>query len=81
MTTEENRAKAKAMKEAWEKFRRGDMNTTQELHAMRRQVVEALPLLNHHPDAGALRRVALMDLNQIESFLEARRRENRSVRH
>lgn len=72
---------AQKMKEAWEKFRRGDKNETHELHAMRRQVVEALPLLRHHPDAGALQRVALLDLSQIESFLEARRRENRGLRH
>jgi hypothetical protein len=71
----------KKMKEAWQTLRRGDHNSTQELQAMRRQIVEALPLLNAHPDAGAMRRVALTDLTNIEGYLEARRRGNRSLRH
>jgi hypothetical protein len=69
------------MKEAWEAFRNGDHNTTEDLHAMRRQIVEALPLLRHHPDAGAMLKVALADLSSIESYLETRRRGNRSLRH
>lgn len=70
----------KSLKAAWETFRKGDHNTTQELHAMRRQIIEALPLLQQHPDGGALKRVARMDLSTIESYLEGRRT-NPSLRH
>ena len=69
------------MKKAWEAFREGNHVTTEDLHAMRRQIVEALPLLRHHPDAGAMMKVAVADLTSIESYLETRRRENRSLRH
>lgn len=73
----EARAKhAREMRDIWERFRghgTGSL-TTPELKRLQKHLVDAKPLLDFHPDAGAIRKVADTDLTAIEGYLDARRR-------
>jgi hypothetical protein len=62
----------------WIRFRRGDHLETSEIKSMHKEIVSALALLQKHPDAGAMYRVALMDLGKIEGFLHGRKINERS---
>jgi len=61
------------LKEAWTAYRNGDHVDTKDLKRMKASLEDGLDLLHTHPDAGAMRRVALQDLSAIEAYLEARR--------
>ena len=65
------------LKEAWAAYRNGDHVSSEDYLRMKASLVNALDLLHTHPDAGAMRRVALQDLSTIEAYLKVRR--NKSV--
>lgn len=69
------RKTARDVKDMWARFRGHGSGsvTTAELRRIRQDIVGALPLLKYHPDAGAMRRVAVQDLSTIENYLAARK--------
>lgn len=72
--------KEKALQVAYEKFRRGDHLTDQDIRDLLKAIALSIPFLQASPDFALMRRQASMDENTLYDYQQARKRNKAEAR-